>query len=160
CHEIEPRRQRDEVRQRGHDVRLDELSVRERAVGEQTERRDHQIEDRVDDPSGGDGGWREIARRGHGAPCLARAIRSRGAAAPGHRHSATYQSRSGWPTVAAAAAPSARKVPNGSAYFMLPRFEMISARPTIVPLNDAIISVISVSFQPTKAPIIASILTS
>src|SRR5436190_20687791 len=53
-------------------------------------------------------------------------------AARGHRHSATYQSRSGRPTVAAAAAPSARKVPNGSAYFMLPAFEMISARPTIV----------------------------
>ena len=43
---------------------------------------------------------------------------------------------------------------------MLPRFDTMSATPTIVPLNDAIISVMSVSFQPMNAPIIASIFTS
>ena len=46
-----------------------------------------------------------------------------------------YQSRIAGPTVAAAAAPSARNVPNGSAYFIVPRLATISARPTIEPAD-------------------------
>ena len=71
-----------------------------------------------------------------------------------------YQSSNRWPTVDASAAPSARKVPNGSAYFMSPLRNATSVRPTIEPAIDAIINVTSVSFQPTNAPIIASIFTS
>src|SRR5438046_1484594 len=71
-----------------------------------------------------------------------------------------YQSRIIGPTVAAAAAPSARNVPNGSAYFRPPRLVTMSNRPMIVPLSDASISVTSVSCQPRNAPTIASIFTS
>src|SRR5262249_5750348 len=83
----------------------------------------------------------------------------RGTRGAPHR-SPRYQSSRLDPTVAESAAPSARNVPNGSAYFNPPRRLMMSASPTSVPLNDAIISVTSVSFHPRNAPTIASIFTS
>src|SRR5262249_55582737 len=85
----------------------------------------------------------------------------------GDRHSAhdrhqslPDQSSTPGPIVAAAAAPSARNVPNGSAYLSVPRLAAIKINPTMVPLKDASTRVNSVSFHPTNAPIIASILTS
>src|SRR5262249_6730790 len=77
-----------------------------------------------------------------------------------HQNVPRYQSSSAGPTDAAAAAPSARKAPNGSAYFMPPRRVTISRMPMIVPANDARINVSSPSFHPRNAPIIASIFTS
>src|SRR5206468_5465907 len=76
------------------------------------------------------------------------------------QNSPRYQASALCPTVAAAAAPSARNVPNGSAYFMPPRLLTIRASPTTEPASEAIISVTSASFQPRNAPIIASIFTS
>src|SRR5262249_44588846 len=78
----------------------------------------------------------------------------------GRQNNPRYQLSAVGPTVAAAAAPSARKVPNGSAYFTPPRLVTMRPRPTTVPASDAIISVTSASFQPRNAPIMASIFTS
>src|SRR5258708_12479919 len=77
--------------------------------------------------------------------------------AVGHHRRPKYQSVSAGPTVTAVAAPIARKHPNGSAYFIVPRPVTISPRPITEPDSDASINVSSVSFQPRNPPIIASI---
>ena len=59
-----------------------------------------------------------------------------------------------------ASAPSARNVPKGSAYFIVPRRSAIRPTPTIAPAKEASTSVSSICCQPRKAPIIASIFTS
>src|SRR5262245_748692 len=71
-----------------------------------------------------------------------------------------YQLRRSGPMLAAAAAPSARNVPKGNAYFIVPRPVTIRPMPITDPERDASSSVMTVSFQPTNAPIIDSILTS
>src|SRR5215208_6250768 len=78
----------------------------------------------------------------------------------GHRYMPRYQASSGSPATAATSAPTARKVPNGSANFMSPRPDNNSPMPTNEPAKDARTSVTSISFQPRNAPIIASIFTS
>src|SRR4029453_6520379 len=76
------------------------------------------------------------------------------------QYNATYQFTMFSPTSEATSAPSARNVPYGSAYFIPPFRNAITARPMSDPAIDESTSVTSTSFQPRNAPIIASILTS
>src|SRR3954452_3344070 len=144
----------DELRERSDHPRADELLVGERAVGQDAIGRSDDEEQRV-----------RHAREGNPARSATRRILGLSGARllrNGHigPQNCRYQLRRPGPTVAASAAPIARNVPNGSAYFISPLRAAIKAIPTTDPATDAIISVTIVSCQPMNAPIIASIFTS
>ena len=115
-HEPEHRgRERNEVGDRRDDVRFDELAVGERIVSQHRVAGDGDEEERVERTRRRHDCWptAQPAGRRHLRGCLAT------------HHSPTYQVSRPGPTVAATPAPSARKVPNGSAYFIVPRLVAI-----------------------------------